>query len=56
MCGPHFCAMKITQDVREDARTHGISDETAAVAQGLRDKEDEFKRSGGQLYVAPPKR
>src|SRR2546422_5486087 len=54
MCGPHFCSMKITQDVREYARTHGISDETAAVAQGLKDKAEEFKRGGGQLYVAPP--
>ncbi len=55
MCGPHFCSMKITQDVREYARTHGISDEAAAVTQGLREKAEEFKRSGGQLYVAPPK-
>src|SRR5438309_3347831 len=52
MCGPHFCSMKITQDVREYARSQGISDETAAVAQGLREKAEEFKRSGGQLYVA----
>ena len=35
MCGPHFCAMKITQDVREYAATHGIAEETAAIAQGL---------------------
>jgi phosphomethylpyrimidine synthase len=47
--------MKITQDVREYARTHGISDEAAAVTQGLKEKAEEFKRSGGQLYVAPPK-
>ena len=46
--------MKITQDVREYAKTHGISDETAAVAQGLRDKAEEFKRTGGQIYVAQP--
>ena len=55
MCGPHFCSMKITQDVREYARTHGISDEAAAVAQGLKEKAEEFKRGGGQIYVAPPK-
>jgi phosphomethylpyrimidine synthase len=46
--------MKITQDVREYAKTHGISDE-AAVAQGLRDKADEFKRAGARIYVTPPK-
>src|SRR5437867_1826736 len=54
MCGPHFCSMKITQDVREYARTHGISDEAAAVAQGLKEKAEEFKRSGAQIYVTPP--
>jgi len=47
--------MKITQDVREYARTHHIEDEAAAVAQGLKEKAEEFKRSGGQIYVAPPK-
>ena len=47
--------MKITQDVREYARTHGLSDDAAAVAQGLKEKAEEFKRSGGQIYVAPPR-
>jgi phosphomethylpyrimidine synthase len=51
MCGPHFCSMKITQDVRDYAAKHGIGDETAAVVQGLRDKAAEFKKAGGQLYV-----
>ena len=46
--------MKITQDVREYAATQGIGDEAAAVAQGLREKADEFRRRGGQIYVAPP--
>jgi phosphomethylpyrimidine synthase len=51
MCGPHFCSMKITQDVRDYAARHGIASETAAVVQGLRDKAAEFKKAGGQLYV-----
>jgi phosphomethylpyrimidine synthase len=55
MCGPHFCSMKITQDVRQYAQAHGIGDDAAAVAQGLRDKAEEFKRTGAQLYVIPPK-
>ena len=39
--------MKITQDVREYAATHGIAEETAAIAQGLREKAKEFRKSGG---------
>jgi phosphomethylpyrimidine synthase len=55
MCGPHFCSMKITQDVREYAASRGIMADSSALAQGLRDKADEFKKSGGSIYVAPPK-
>ena len=51
MCGPHFCSMKITQDVRDYAAKHGIASETAAVVQGLREKAAEFKKTGGQIYV-----
>jgi phosphomethylpyrimidine synthase len=50
MCGPHFCSMKITQDVRDYAAKHGIAEETAAIAQGLREKAEEFKKSGGEIY------
>src|SRR5262249_522451 len=50
MCGPHFCSMKITQDVRDYAAKHGIAEETAAVVQGLRDKAEEFRKSGGEVY------
>jgi phosphomethylpyrimidine synthase len=42
--------MKITQDVRDYAAKHGIGEETAAVVQGLRDKADEFRKSGGEIY------
>ena len=50
MCGPQFCSMKITQDVRDYAAKVGVADEAAAVAQGLREKAEEFKRTGGEIY------
>lgn len=49
MCGPHFCSMKITQDVREYAAQKGLS-EQAALAQGMQEKAIEFVRDGSQLY------
>jgi phosphomethylpyrimidine synthase len=49
MCGPKFCSMKITQDVRDYARAHGL-DATAALAQGLAEKAAEFRESGGEVY------
>jgi phosphomethylpyrimidine synthase len=42
--------MKITQDVREYAERQGVADEAAALAQGLREKAEEFRRAGGELY------
>jgi phosphomethylpyrimidine synthase len=50
MCGPHFCSMKITQDVREYAQRKQIGDVSVAIETGLKEKADEFKRQGGQLY------
>ncbi len=49
MCGPHFCSMKITQDVRDYAAAHGIDDE-AALRTGMAAKAREFVESGGELY------
>ncbi|KAF9395595.1 hypothetical protein CPC16_007757 [Podila verticillata] len=49
MCGPHFCSMKITQDVREYAAKAGISNEQA-LAQGQTEKAIEFMRSGAEIY------
>jgi phosphomethylpyrimidine synthase len=49
MCGPHFCSMKITQDVREYAAQHGVTDEQALV-QGMAEKAKEFVEQGGQVY------
>src|SRR5262245_58946116 len=51
MCGPHFCSMKITQDVRDYAASKGIVADSSALAQGLREKAAEFKKAGGQLYL-----
>jgi phosphomethylpyrimidine synthase len=51
MCGPHFCSMKITQDVREYAAQKEI-DEQAALDVGMKEKADEFVASGGEIYQA----
>ncbi len=50
MCGPHFCSMKITQDVRDYARSQQIPNLEAAVTEGLREKAEEFKRQGAAIY------
>ena len=49
MCGPHFCSMKITQDVRKYAAEHSVGEE-AAIAVGMKDKAEEFKARGAKLY------
>ncbi|MCE9598164.1 MAG: phosphomethylpyrimidine synthase ThiC [Spirochaetia bacterium] len=49
MCGPKFCSMKITEDVRRYAREHGVQEE-AAVTAGMEEKSREFKEGGG-LYT-----
>ncbi|HEX9666970.1 MAG TPA: phosphomethylpyrimidine synthase ThiC [Thermodesulfobacteriota bacterium] len=54
MCGPRFCSMKITQDVREYAASHGLSDEEA-VGKGLEEKAKEFTDSGGEIYISREK-
>jgi phosphomethylpyrimidine synthase len=49
MCGPHFCSMKITQDVRDYAEKQGIS-EQEALKQGMEVKAVEFVKSGAEIY------
>jgi len=49
MCGPHFCSMKITQDVREYAQKHGLSEEQA-LKDGMQKKAVEFVRKGAEIY------
>jgi len=49
MCGPHFCSMKITQDVRDYAAKIGV-DEQAALAKGMEAKAVEFVKKGAEIY------
>jgi len=49
MCGPHFCSMKITQDVRDYAAAQGV-DEKAALNKGMEEKSIEFKKKGAEIY------
>ena len=49
MCGPHFCSMKITQDVRDYAAEHGVGTAQALDA-GMAEKAAEFRRQGAALY------
>jgi len=50
MCGPNFCSMKITQDVREYARENGM-EETDALSKGMADKSREFLQKGSEIYL-----
>jgi phosphomethylpyrimidine synthase len=50
MCGPHFCAMKITEDVRKYALEVGVS-EDEALKVGMEEKSKEFVESGAEVYV-----
>lgn len=49
MCGPHFCSMKITQDVRDYAAAQGVK-ESEALQRGLQEKAIEFVKKGSELY------
>ena len=49
MCGPHFCSMKITEDVREYAKQLGLTPEEA-LEEGLENKSDEFRQAGSHIY------
>ena len=50
MCGPHFCSMKITQDVRDYAAQKQL-DEQQAIITGLKEKAKEFKHTGSEIYL-----
>ena len=54
MCGPHFCSMKITQDVRDYAEEHGMEGDDALQA-GMAEMSERFKKSGGDVYLEPGK-
>ncbi len=50
MCGPKFCSMKISQDVREYAAGKGIGDLGVAIETGLSEKATEFREQGAEIY------
>uniref|UniRef100_UPI0005BD0C92 phosphomethylpyrimidine synthase ThiC n=1 Tax=Geminisphaera colitermitum TaxID=1148786 RepID=UPI0005BD0C92 len=50
MCGPHFCSMKITDDIRRYAQEKGL-DTTEAIEAGLREKSAQFTQTGGEIYT-----
>ncbi len=50
MCGPHFCSMKITQEVRDYANSKGLGDMKVAVAEGMAEKAKEFVEQGAEIY------
>ncbi|HEX6901905.1 MAG TPA: phosphomethylpyrimidine synthase ThiC [Thermoanaerobaculia bacterium] len=49
MCGPHFCSMKITEEVREYAAKQGM-EEAKALEEGMKEKAAEFRQGGGEIY------
>jgi phosphomethylpyrimidine synthase len=50
MCGPHFCSMKISQDVRDYAAAKGIKDEEEALMKGMDEKSRQFLEEGADIY------
>ena len=49
MCGPHFCSMKITEDVRQYAAEQGLA-EQEALQKGMAEKAREFVAKGAEVY------
>ena len=49
MCGPHFCSMKVAEDVRKYAAEQGLAEE-AALQRGMEEKSKEFVESGAEVY------
>jgi len=52
MCGPKFCSMRISHDVRRYAADHGVAEEEA-IELGMKEKAVEFTSGGGQIYSRP---
>ncbi|MFI8480500.1 phosphomethylpyrimidine synthase ThiC [Pseudomonas sp. NPDC078700] len=50
MCGPKFCSMKITQEVREYAKVNGLSEESKAIEEGFKEQSQRFKEEGSVIY------
>ncbi len=51
MCGPKFCSMKISQEVRDAARGQNDGLSTAEIRAAMAKKADEFRQGGGEIYV-----
>ena len=51
MCGPKFCSMRISQDIRDYAEKIGTDDVNLALEKGLEEQAEAFQKSGGQLYM-----
>ena len=51
MCGPKFCSMKITDDVREYAKENGYGVEEEAIVAGMTEMSEKYKEMGNQLYL-----
>lgn len=49
MCGPKFCSMRISQDIRNYAKEKDLNT-TEAIHQGMQEKAEEFKKAGSQIY------
>jgi len=52
MCGPHFCSMRITEDVRKYAAEHGLTNDEA-IESGMQEKRKEFLEQGAEVYAKP---
>jgi len=53
MCGPKFCSMKITEEVRDYARAQGDLVPERSLSRGMREKSEEFRAHGAELYLPP---
>ncbi len=51
MCGPKFCSMKITQDIRDYAAEQGFKDLGVAVEVGMKQQAEQFREKGGEIYL-----
>ena len=50
MCGPKFCSMKISQEVRDYASEHGLDGDQEAVMKGMEEQAEKFRQKGSELY------
>ena len=51
MCGPKFCSMRISQDIRDEYGSAEAQAALAEMAAGMREKSDEFLAAGGKVYL-----